>query len=272
MDMIILEIDLGGKSGDARRFKREHPKMRLEDFLRVFPARFAADTRPSLETLYAPLAAIVFQPIEVTDADCKPEKSPACSLRRELDELWQEDLSSQAAETQTDAENLEDFPAAINDIEAVRLAYRQEMDSISDYLKHGLSVLVICDKMLTEYLYEFVCYQAGRRPVLDSALPEEMRPGLSGELDRALEGGYVNLPVLLRNLKTDDVMVLRALDLLNEASTTETLYERTVTGEKPQLLAFLDPSLEVRKVLSRFARFCRIGLRCIFRSPVCRVF
>ncbi|MCK5916564.1 MAG: ATP-binding protein, partial [Deltaproteobacteria bacterium] len=62
------------------------------------------------------------------------------------------------------------------------------------------------------------------------------------------------LPVLLRNLKADEVLVLRALDLVNEAATTETLYERTVNGEKPQLLAFLDPSLEVRKVLSdRFA-------------------
>ncbi|RLB69995.1 MAG: hypothetical protein DRH03_07695, partial [Deltaproteobacteria bacterium] len=200
MDMIILEIDLGEKSSDARRFKREHPKMRLDEFLRVFPARFAADTRPGDEILGLPLADIVFQPIAVTLVDCNPEKNPACGLRQDLDELWQEDIDSQFADTPTGVKNLEDFPTAINDIEAVRLAYRQEMDSIAGYLKHGLSVLVICDKMLTEYLYEFVCHQAGRRPVLDSALPDEMRPGLAGELDRALEGGYVNLPVLLRNL------------------------------------------------------------------------
>ncbi len=260
MDMIILEIDLGEKSGDARRFKREHPQMRLEDFLRVFPARFAADTRPGSKIMDAHLGEIVFQPIAVTVADCNPKKNPTCGLRQELDELWQEDTSSQSVETSIGVESLEDFPVSINDNEAVRLAYRQEMDSIAGYLKHGLSVLVICDKMLTEYLYEFVCHQAGRRPVLDSALPEEMRPGLAGEIDRALEGGYVNLPVLLRNLKTDDVLVLRALDLLNEAATTETLYERTVTGEKPQLLAFLDPSLEVRKVLSdRFAVHIQIS-------------
>ncbi len=271
MDMIILEIDLGEKSSDARRFKREHPKMRLDEFLRVFPARFAADTRPGDEILGLPLADIVFQPIAVTLVDCNPEKNPVCGgLRQELDELWQENIDSQSADMPTGVKNLEGFPTAINDIEAVRLAYRQEMDSIAGYLKHGLSVLVICDKMLTEYLYEFVCHQAGRRPVLDSALPEEMRPGLAGELDRVLEGGYVNLPVLLRNLKTDDVLVLRALDLLNEASTTETLYERTITGEKPQLLAFLDPSLEVRKVLSdRFAVHIQIsGLQRFLTTAV----
>ena len=268
MDMIILEIDLGEKSSDARRFKREHPNMRLDEFLGIFPARFAADIRPAAEILELALADIVFQPIAVSSADCNPEKNPASGLRQELDDLWHEDISSHAG-TPIDVKILENFPAAINDIEAVRLAYRQEMDSIASYLKHGLSVLVICDKMLTEYLYEFVCHQAGRRPVLDAALPEEMRPGLAGELDRALDGGYVNLPVLLRNLKTDDVLVLRALDLVNEASTTETLYERTVTGEKPQLLAFLDPSLEVRKVLSdRFAVHIQIsGLPRFITTP-----
>ena len=254
MNKIILEIDLGESAGDARRFKRDNENMRLEDFLRVFPARFATDTRPDSETLNLPLAEIVFQPVAVSSTGCSPEKKSTCSLRQGLDELWQEDLNNQSLASPSDIKGLEAFPTTINDNEAVRLAYRQEMDSIADYLKHGLSVLVICDKMLTEYLYELVCHQAGRRPVLDAAMPEEMRPGLAGELDRAMESGYVNLPVLLRNLKADEVLVLRALDLVNEAATTETLYERTVNGEKPQLLAFLDPSLEVRKVLSdRFA-------------------
>ncbi len=260
MEINILEIDLGDSAQDARRFKREHPRMRLKDFLDVFPARFAADTRPAPEFLALSLGEIVFQPIAVSSAAANPVAKPASNLRRELDELWLNDSGSQFGDSQADIEKLEDFPEVINDNEAVRLAYRQEMDSIAGYLKYGLSVLVICDKMLTEYLYEFVCCQAGRRPVLDAALPEEMRPGLAGELDRALAGGYVNLPVLLRNLKNDDVLVLRALDLVNDAVMTETLYERTVSGEKPQLLAFLDPSLEVRKVLSdRFAVHIQIS-------------
>ncbi|MCK5681803.1 ATP-binding protein, partial [bacterium] len=190
----------------------------------------------------------------ISDEACDPEVSSTCGLGRDFDELWQQDVESKTEDSSVEVDNLATFPTTVSDNEAVRLAYRQEMDSIAEYLKHGLSVLVMCDKMLTEYLYEFVCHQAGRRPVLDAALPEEMRAGLAGELDRVMEGGYVNLPMLLRNLKSDDVLVLRSLDLLNEAATTETLYERTAAGEKPQLLAFLDPSLEVRKVLSdRFA-------------------
>ncbi|HIE06684.1 MAG TPA: 26S protease regulatory subunit [Desulfarculaceae bacterium] len=254
MEKIILEIDLGEKFSDARRFKRDHAEMTLDDFLKVFPARFAAGALPGAEIMELNLAEIVFQPIAISEAACEPENGTTCGLRRNLDQLWQEDTVAPDQEVSAPVDSLDNFPAAITDNEAVRLAYRQEMDSIADYLKHGLSVLVICDKVLTEFLYEFVCHQAGRRPVLDAALPEEMRPGLAGELDRALDGGYSNLPVLLRNLKADEVLVLRSLDLLNEAATTETLYERTVTREKPQLLAFLDPSLEVRKVLSdRFA-------------------
>ncbi len=254
MEKIILEIDLGERFSDARRFKRDHEEMDLKAFLKVFPARFAAGSQPGPEIMKMPLAGIIFQPIAVSNPACESEKGTTCGLRQNLDQLWQEDLDSSPSESPVTDDSRENFPAVISDNEAVRLAYRREMDSISDYLKHGLSVLVICDKILTEFLYEFVCHQAGRRPVLDAALPEEMRPGLAGELDRALDGGYVNLPVLLRNLKSDEVLVLRSLDLVNEASTTETLYERTVNGEKPQLLAFLDPSLEVRKVLSdRFA-------------------
>ena len=254
MEKIILEIDLGEKFSDARRFKRDHAEMTLGDFLKVFPARFAAGALPGTEIMELNLAEIVFQPIAISEAACESEMGTTCGLRRNLDQLWQEDVAKPDPEVSAPVDSLDNFPEAITDNEAVRLAYRQEMDSIADYLKHGLSVLVICDKVLTEFLYEFVCHQAGQRPVLDAALPEEMRPGLAGELDRALDGGYSNLPVLLRNLKADEVLVLRSLDLLNEAATTETLYERTVTREKPQLLAFLDPSLEVRKVLSdRFA-------------------
>ncbi len=254
MEKIILEIDLGDRFSDARHFKRDHGEMTLEAFLKVFPARFAVDSRPGPKLMKQPLAGIIFQPIVIGEEVCEPGKGTTCGLRQNLDQLWQEDLESASADTPAGDDLSANFPEVISDNEAVRLAYRREMDSIADYLKHGLSVLVICDKILTEFLYEFVCHQAGRRPVLDAALPEEMRPGLAGELDRAMDGGYVNLPVLLRNLKSDEVLVLRSLDLVNDASTTETLYERTVNGEKPQLLAFLDPSLEVRKVLSdRFA-------------------
>jgi len=77
-------------------------------------------------------------------------------------------------------------------------------------------------------------------------------------LDQALQGGPANplasLPLLIHNLKPGQVLVLRSLDLLDSPPMIELLYQRTGKGQKPQLLAFLDPSLEAKKVLTdRFA-------------------
>ncbi len=261
MQKIIIEIDLGERSVEGRQFKREQDEMSLREFLGVFPARFPEDAVPDKKTLSLPLKDLVFQPITVSEKDSTtPSDSGSGKLRSTLEDLWQSDQNEPLDSQCDDATCCTTIPEQLSDNEAVRCAYREEMDNISDYLRHGLSVLVSCDKMLTEYLYELVCHQAGKKPVLDAARPEEMRSGLSGELDRAMQGGYSNLPVLLRNLKTDEVLVLRSLDLVNEGATIETLYERTTDGEKPQLLAFLDPSLEVKKVLSdRFAVHIQIN-------------
>ncbi len=261
MKKIIIEIDLGERSIEGRQFKREQDEMSLRDFLEVFPARFPEDAVPDKKTLDLPLKNLVFQPITVPENDSTTSNNPGSGrLRSTLEDLWQSDQNEPPESQCDDATCCTTIPEQLSDNEAVRCAYREEMDSISDYLRHGLSVLVSCDKMLTEYLYELVCHQAGKKPVLDAARPEEMRSGLSGELDRAMQGGYSNLPVLLRNLKTDEVLVLRSLDLVDEGATIETLYERTTDGEKPQLLAFLDPSLEVKKVLSdRFAVHIQIN-------------
>ncbi|MCD6533741.1 MAG: ATP-binding protein [Deltaproteobacteria bacterium] len=263
MQKIIIEIDLCERFPEARQFKRGQNEMSLREFLKIFPARFHDDFILDQTKLDLALKDIVFQPVTIpvngtpviTGSETTSEK-----LGNTLDDLWS---NEQKESVQSNCEQQicnKTFPRQLSDNEAVRCAYREEMDSISDYLRHGLSVLVTCDKMLTEYLYELVCHQAGKKPILDAARPEEMRSGLSGELDRAMQGGYSNLPVLLRNLKTDEVLVLRSLDLVDEGATIETLYERTTAGEKPQLLAFLDPSLEVKKVLSdRFAVHIQIN-------------
>lgn len=247
-EKILIEIDLGNQLAEARTFKREQPDCLLAELVQRFSARFPNGVRPDDKLLQLKLADIVLQPVQLDPETDKPSPLPL-----DIDQLWREqfDKNEEPAITQP---LLANFPESITDEEAVRLAYRREMDSIADYLKHGLSVLVICDKMLTEHLYEMVCHQAGRRFVLDAARPQELEGGLAGELERAVAGGYANLPMLLRNLKHHEVLVLRSLDLLNEGPTIEILYERTAGGDKPQLLAFLDPSLEVGKVLSdRFA-------------------
>src|SRR5262249_24901096 len=149
----------------------------------------------------------------------------------------------------------------LSDNEAVQRAYRHELQQIATFLQHDLSVLVLCDKILTEHVYEAVCHRAGKKPVLDDAvLAEGKKAGAGPELDRALQGGAGgageagSLMLLIRNLKPDEVLVLLGLDVLDTPPLTEVLYQGASGSRRPQLLGFLDPSLEVRKVLSdRFA-------------------
>ncbi|MBN2332418.1 MAG: 26S protease regulatory subunit [Deltaproteobacteria bacterium] len=258
MSAIVLELDLGERTVEARRFKREHPDLPLAAFLKVYPARFLPGDEPSRWQRDMPLAEFIFQPITVAEPRTGGEESGVgASLRGELDQCWREEQQADAACTSYDDPLA--YPVTISDNEAVRYAYRSEMDSIADYLSSGLSVLVRCDKMLTEYIYEFVCHQAGRQVVLDTeAACPAAQTGVGSRLDQAIQGGHgeplAHLPVLLHNLKNNEVLVLRSLDMLESPPLVELLYQRTGKGEKAQILAFIDPSLEVKKVLTdRFA-------------------
>ncbi len=263
MDREIIELDLGEKTAEARNFKRVHPEMRLGAFLRLYPARLPAGRRLSRQQLDAPLENYVLQPIMVHGEGTTPLAPPPAAagpdeaatdgfLRARLDSLWQEEQRRL-----TDFQG--EFPAKISDNEAVRTAYRREMDDIADYLQNGLSVLVVCDKILTEYIYEFVCHRAGREVVLDGAAAEPPAAGVGTRLERAVGGStpadpLAELPGIYRHLRPQQVLVLRSLDMLDSPPLIELLYQRTIKGEKAQLLAFLDPSLEVSRVLShRFA-------------------
>lgn len=251
---IVLQLDLKGRSTEARRYARDNPDVPLRAFLRTYPARFWKDRAPSQKVLDLPLSAVRLQPVRIQEnAGLELDVGETGSdLRSEIDAHWEEEQRRSARREP------EVYPETISDKEAVRIAYRQEMDAIADFLRHGLSVLVACDKMLTELIYKTVCAQAGKRVVLDTATPEgAQQRGMGGRLDQALQGGPANplaqLPLVIRNLKPGEVLVLRSLDLLDNPQMIELLYQRT-QGEKPQLLAFLDPSLEAKKVLTdRFA-------------------
>lgn len=255
---IVLQLDLGERSSEARRFARDNPQLSLADLLRTYPARVPPEAPLPEAYLTLPLQTFVIQPVRVTDPAAPPPVPAAQgSLRGTLDVLWRAEQERPSPAT-APADALTDYPEHLSDNEAVRLAYRQELDDIADYLRHGLSVLVVCDKLLTAFIYELVCSQAGRQVVLENAQPPGVRQGLAGQMDQALQGGANNplthLPVLLHNLKPMEVLVLRGLELLDSPSTIELLYQHTTRGDKPQLLGFLDPSLEVKKVLTdRFA-------------------
>lgn len=259
MSKMTLSLDLGDKYEEAKVFQRENPHRPLSDLLLNCPARFAKDKAPTEEELKLPLSNFTLQPCMIIDeGECiSIGDAKACRLQDELDKLWQEEQAGSFSRAPCEEEQHQ-YPAQMTDNEAVRIAYRHEMSAITDFLRNGLSVLVACDKILTDLIHGFVCSQAGKKEVLDTERQEEAGRGSGGRMDRALQGEQNNplagLPGLIRNLKLDEVLVLRSLDMLDSPSLIELLYQRTQKGHLPQLLAFLDPSLEVKKVLlDRFA-------------------
>lgn len=259
MSQIVLQLDLGDDYDRARRYKRANPQVLLRDFLRVYPAVFPENKTPAPDYLELPVSSFQFQPVRLPKAEGAPDPDNHQSgLRHELDSLWEQEQTGETVDAQKMSDEPSEYPEQLTDNEAVRIAYRQEMDAIADFLRNGLSVLVVCDKILTEFIYEFVCGQAGKKVVLETSEAETQKLGQGARLEQALQGGpanpLANLPVLVHNLKPGEVLVLRSLDLLDMPPMIELLYQRTSKGEKPQFLAFLDPSLEVKKVLTdRFA-------------------
>jgi AAA+ superfamily predicted ATPase len=265
MSPILLKVDFGKDKTAAIKFARQNPEMLLETLLEVYPdARFPKGEEPT-PYLKRSLKDLQLQPVTVPPGDTDgrtpntpgPAREP--SLRDLLNDAWQAERSAQTDGGRREAA-APGFAPELKDHQAVRVAYQREMDAVADYLRHDLSVLVVCDKGLTEYLYEFVCNQAGKKVVLDAApvRADAASQPIGAKLDRLLEGQPTNphssLPALIHDLPPNAVLVIRSLDLLDTPSLVEVLYQRTARGDKPQMLAFLDPSLEVKKVLTdRFA-------------------
>ncbi len=246
-----LQLDLGPDKAEALAFARKNRDATLRDLVRLYDARSREPLSEDL--LRQPLQAFLIVPVTLAAGG---SLAPACAeppsgeLRQSLDDLYDADVTR---ETESRS-----FPAEISDHEAVRVAYRQELHGVARFLANGLSVLVSCDKILTEHIHAYVCQQAGLEPILDDQAPEGMRRGRAGELDSVLGGGpgiEVLVPMHIRTIGPGKVLVLRSLDLLDNPALIQALYQgASDASQKPQLLGFLDPSLEVRKVLSdRFA-------------------
>lgn len=253
MRPIRLKLDLGAKKDAALRFQKENGEQSLDHFLRLYRPRARQPLAP--EYLGQPLRNFLIDtdPLKPGEGiELAPAGPRVGELRDRLDALWKaEDGDGVAAEPLV-------LPRGITDNEAVHTAYCHELEAIARYLQYDLSVLIVCDKVLTEHIYEFVCARAGKRSVLDDAVPAGAQGrGLDSAVNNALQGGpgiERTLPLLIRNLNDNEVLVLRGVDLLNTPPLIEALYQGGAGGRKPQLLGFLDPSQEVKKVLTdRFA-------------------
>lgn len=127
------------------------------------------------------------------------------------------------------------FPDEIDEQLATILSYKSELDKIADYIRQGLSVLIMCDKILVEYLYDYICSKANKQILSD----------LSYDLNQ--------MYTQLGNMNKDRVMVLRSIDLLDYPMGIFMLYH-TLKGQSAQFLAFCDPNANLSPILTnRFA-------------------
>jgi transitional endoplasmic reticulum ATPase len=262
---IQLNLDLGSDVQKARRHWKANPDQLLGDFLSTYHA--SAPQQLSPDYFSQPLKNFQLIVVEIEPGRgfvvSPSNEVRARGLRSTLDNFYEADKNPRKLEPGR-------YPEDISAGDAVKTAYQHELSKAADYLKNGLSVLVICDKMLTEHIYEYVCKLAGKIPCRDDTVPADApQPSGRQALDRAMQGqssrsAQDNLPLLIRGLKDHEVLVLRSIDLLDAPPLIEVLYQNTGGGKQPQLLGFLDPSLDVKKVLTdRFA--IRVGIMGLSR-------
>jgi transitional endoplasmic reticulum ATPase len=155
-------------------------------------------------------------------------------------------------------------PDAIDEKTATCLAYAREIDTVASFLRAGLPVLVLCDKLVVKYLWKTMARKAGKEPkVLE--VPEQDDGGL---MPRSLRQRQLALlKTLIKDLKEGDILVIPHLDLLaggtdanlaTEArELTELVYDAGDQGSGANerlMLAFTDRSLTIPEVLAaRFA-------------------
>jgi transitional endoplasmic reticulum ATPase len=176
------------------------------------------------------------------------------------------------------------FPAHLTDAEAVSRAYADDIKAIGRYLSNDLSVLVICDKVLAEYIYRSAVRYSNKQPLLEGAAEsgEDDSAGRGGSLlQREISGigtRIATISRLLAGIKRDQVLVLRHLDMLvggggggegaltaEARLLTEVLYRSYEFA--PTLLGFADPSLSLPKVLTdRFA--VRVEVAGLHRTTI----
>jgi transitional endoplasmic reticulum ATPase len=149
------------------------------------------------------------------------------------------------------------FPIDIKEEEAVRWAYSQEIDGAASFLRTGLSVLVVCDKLVVEHLWREMVSRALLTPVV-LTVPAEEDGGL---MPRSLrQRQLARLKELIKDLKQGDVLVIPHLDLLaggsdaNLPTESRELIELVYESSNRLVLAFADRSLGIPEVLAaRFA-------------------
>ena len=148
--------------------------------------------------------------------------------------------------------------ADVEERNAVLLVYSPQIDGVASFLRAGLSVLVLCDKLVVKHLWDEIVKRAGLR----GRLPEVSEGADDGLMGRAgLRQRQLDaLRRLIKDLKDGDILVIPHLDLLaggsenNLPTELRELIELVYTDSDRLLLAFADRTLPLPEVLAaRFA-------------------
>jgi transitional endoplasmic reticulum ATPase len=161
-------------------------------------------------------------------------------------------------------------PTFVSETDAVRWAYAREIDRAASFLRAGLSVLVVCDKLVVEHLWRDMAIKARLEPQ-ELTVPSEDDGGL---MPRGLrQRQLARLKELIKNLKDGQVLVIPHLDLLaggsdaNLPTESRELIELVYESSKRLMLAFADRSLDIPEVLAtRFA--VRILVSGVWRTVI----
>jgi transitional endoplasmic reticulum ATPase len=149
------------------------------------------------------------------------------------------------------------LPTDVSERDAVLMSYATWIDSAASFLRAGLSVLMVCEKLVVEHFWREVARRAKLVPQ-PLTVPTEDEGGLMSRSLRQRQ--LAALKDLIRRLKDGDVLVIPHLDLLaggsdaNLPTESRELIELVYESSGRLLLAFTDPSIDVPEVLaSRFA-------------------
>jgi transitional endoplasmic reticulum ATPase len=171
---------------------------------------------------------------------------------------------------QTQASLTDDLPIDVSEKDAVRLSYAREIDSAASFLRAKLSVLVVCDKLVVEYLWPEITNRA-RLGAVVLTVPDEEESDL---MTRGLrQRQLASLKGMIKELKEGDVLVIPHLDLLaggsdlNMSTESRELIELVYKASDRLILAFADRSQDIPEVLA--ARFAvRLLISGVSRTAV----
>jgi transitional endoplasmic reticulum ATPase len=268
-DIVLLEEEITLKDLLLRApalSKKPLPESLLNKPLKSF-ASILAVKAPSDTPLYKPPGLSVSAP---TIAQPKKEHQDTETTEKSTPESHTQLMQDDSEIDPNELKYHNDYHKSISEKNAVRLACSREIEKAASYLRAGLSVLVLCDKIIVKHLWEKMAGKARLVPK-ELIVPVEQEDSFmpQGLKQRQL----ASLKELIKDLKEGDVLIIPHLDLLaggsdsNISNESREIIELVYQESDRLVLAFADRSLDIPEVLA--ARFAvRLMISGVFSTVI----